>query len=135
MKKLIAFTLVLLLSISLFGCGNKNVDTATQTKDTKTETQVQQDTITPTQSIETYAQKENAPTLPEGAITSEDAVTIALDKAGVTKSQLIGLWSELDYDDGVLIYEVDFSDGKYDYDCDVDALNGKVLKFEKELDD
>ena len=134
MKKLIAFTLVLLLSISLFGCGNKNVDTTTQTKNTKTETQVQQSTSTDN-NTETYAHKENAPTLPEGAITSEDAVAIALDKAGLTNSQLIGLWSELDYDDGVLVYEVDFSDGKYDYDCDVDALNGKVLKFEKELDD
>ncbi len=134
MKKLITFMLVLLLSISLFGCGHKNVDTTTQTNDTKTETQVQQNT-SPDKNTETFAHKENAPTLPEGAITSEDAVAIALDKAGITKSNLIGLWSELDYDDGVLVYEVDFSDGKYDYDCDVDALSGKVLKFEKEIDD
>ena len=135
MKKLIALILVLLLTASLFGCGSNKADAQPDIKDIASETQAQQDTVTPTQSIETFAQKENAPTLPEGAITSDEAVTIALEKAGVTKSQLIGLWSELDYDDGVLIYEVDFSDGKYDYDCDVDALNGKVLKFEKELDD
>lgn len=133
MKKFIAFLLVLLLSISLFGCGNQNVDTVSKTKDTKTETQVQQNTSP--NNTETFAPKENVPTLPAGAITSEDAVTIALDKAGVNRADIIGLWSELDYDDGVLVYEVDFSDGKYDYDCDVDAMSGKVLKFEKELDD
>ena len=68
-------------------------------------------------------------------MTKAELINAIADKAGLTKSQLIGLWSELDYENGVLIYEVDFSDGKYDYDCDVDALNGKVLKFEKEIDD
>lgn len=133
MKRLLALTLALMLCISLFGCNNKNATTSPDIKDINNETQTQQ--VSPTETAETFAPKNDAPTLPEGAITSDEAIDVALKKAELSKSQVIGLWSELDYDDGVLIYEVDFSDGKFDYDCDVDALNGKVLKYDKELDD
>jgi len=42
---------------------------------------------------------------------------------------------ELDYEHGRKIYEVTFYKDGYEYEYDIDAESGKVLKFEKDLDD
>lgn len=42
---------------------------------------------------------------------------------------------EMDYDDGVMIYEVEFTVDGYEYDYEVDAKTGAVLKAEKEPTD
>ena len=41
---------------------------------------------------------------------------------------------KLDEDDGRVVYEIEIRDGKYDYDFDIDAISGEVLKFEKDSD-
>ena len=60
------------------------------------------------------------------------AKEIALAKAGVSGESLTAYKIELDYDDGVMIYDVDFRVGSDDYDCEINAKSGDVLKFEKE---
>ena len=138
MKRLIAITLLVFLLTSLAGCNTAqpvsqtNIQSTPATSNNQTVNETVADNFATT---ETFAQKPNSPTLPEGAITSEEAVDAALKKAGIEKSQIIGLWSELDYDDGRLVYEVEFSDGKFDYDCTVDAKSGKVIEYDKEFDD
>ena len=37
---------------------------------------------------------------------------------------------ELDSDDGRRIYEVDFEVGSKDYEYDIDAYTGKIIKYE-----
>ena len=63
-------------------------------------------------------------------ITEEAAVKIAMKQAKGTVTEI-----ELDEDDGRVIYEIEIKDGKYDYDFDIDAISGEVLKFEKDRDD
>jgi len=41
---------------------------------------------------------------------------------------------ERDFEDGVSIYEVKFKHGWYEYEYDVDAATGKILKMKKEFD-
>lgn len=136
MKKLLSFTLLLVLCVTLIGCGNDKANSNSDILDlTENTEQTVTETLSETVVAETIGQNATSITLPEGAISSDEAIDIALKKAGLNSSQVIGLWAELDYENGVLIYEVDFSDGTYDYDCDVDANNGKVLAFDKELDD
>ena len=60
------------------------------------------------------------------------AKEIALEKAGVTASSLIAYEIELDTDHGILIYDVEFISDSYEYDCEIDAVTGTVVKFEKE---
>lgn len=43
--------------------------------------------------------------------------------------------AEFDKDDGVPVYEIDMVEGKYEYDVKIHAKTGKILEFEKEIDD
>lgn len=63
------------------------------------------------------------------------ATTAALSHAGVSKSKLRKLKCELEHDDGQTFYEVEFESGKYEYEYEIDAFDGSILKFEKDLDD
>ena len=42
---------------------------------------------------------------------------------------------ELDFEKGKEIYEVDFHSAGYDYDYDIEAETGIIIRFEKERDD
>ena len=127
MKRLIAITLAVLMCAAFVGCRKAQPVSQPDIHDyEKANNQSVNETVSNAPATtETFSPNPNAPTLPEGAITSDEAVDVALKKANLKKADVIGLWCELDYDDGRLIYEVDFSDGKYDYDCDVDAKSGK----------
>ena len=68
-------------------------------------------------------------------ISEAKAKEIALKNAGVTAGSLIGYAIELDTENGVMVYEVEFKAGGYEYDYDIDAKTGKILKRQKERDD
>lgn len=59
------------------------------------------------------------------------AKEIALAKAGLTASQIHDY--EIELDDGE--YEIDFKYQNMEYEVDIDAKSGKILKFDKEYDD
>ena len=42
---------------------------------------------------------------------------------------------ELDDEDGILVYEVEFKSGNMKYDYEINAATGAILKHESELDD
>ncbi len=58
------------------------------------------------------------------------AKQIALSKAGLSANNVSGMMVKFDYDDGYAVYELEFRQGATEYECDVDAVNGTVLKFE-----
>lgn len=70
-----------------------------------------------------------------GEITLEKAKEIALKHAGVEAANLFNFEGELDRDDGMLIYELEFESGGYEYDYEINAVTGAILKSEKEWDD
>lgn len=63
------------------------------------------------------------------------AKAIALSKAGVQESAIRGYEIELDRDDGIVLYEVEFHAGGYEYKVEIHAATGEVLDFDKEWDD
>ena len=67
-----------------------------------------------------------------GDIGEARAREIALDHAGVTADSITGYKWEKDYDDGVPVYELEFFSGGYEYDYEINAADGTVVKFEKE---
>lgn len=68
-------------------------------------------------------------------IGEEKAKEIALEKAELSENDVVFKKVKLDKDDGVYIYEVEFRSGKVEYDIDIGASDGKVLSFEKDIDD
>ena len=67
-----------------------------------------------------------------GRLTKEEAKQIALDKAGVTAAEATFTKAKLDYDDVREEYEFEFFANGREFDIDVDANTGRVLKFDVE---
>ena len=63
------------------------------------------------------------------------ALNAALSHAGVAEGDLTERKVELDRDDGRMIYEIEFKAGRMEYEYDVDALTGDILKAESDWDD
>ena len=68
-------------------------------------------------------------------LTGEDAIHKALSHAGLTKSQVSRLEAEKDRDNGMIHYDVEFETPQWEYDYEIHAETGKVLKSEKERND
>ncbi len=68
-------------------------------------------------------------------IGADAAKNAALSHAGLSSGQVTQLKCERDYDDGRLVYEVEFKSGGYEYDYKIDASTGAVLEHERDRDD
>ena len=140
--KLVALACTLAVPMALFlaGCGakpaqstdanaNKESTQQTQTTDNKSQTNTQSTTQTQTQ---TPAQTTPAqPTY----IGEEAAKKAALSHAGFDESAVTNLKVELDTDDGTVHYDVDFKQGGMEYDYDINATTGEIMKSKSEVDD
>ena len=65
-------------------------------------------------------------------ITAQRAKEIAVAHAGVDAQYIE---CELDREKGRYVYEVDFQVDRYEYEYEIDAISGEILKCEKEFDD
>lgn len=68
-------------------------------------------------------------------IGEDAAKEIALTHAGVAAADCTELKVELDTDDAVVHYDVDFKAGGTEYDYDIDAATGDILQSNSEADD
>ncbi len=66
-------------------------------------------------------------------IGADRAKEIALTNAGAPEAEVRGLEIEFDCDDGRMVYEVEFNWNSAEYDYDIDALDGTLLKSHREL--
>jgi len=62
-------------------------------------------------------------------VSREQALSIALDHAGLTSDQVTGLRTEYDTEHGYPEYDVEFRYGKWEYDYEIDAETGEILSF------
>ena len=65
--------------------------------------------------------------------TEDEAKAAALSHAGLTADKVSKLHTELDCEGGRYVCEVEFKYDGYEYHYEVDAENGAVIKFDKEL--
>ena len=65
-------------------------------------------------------------------IGEEKAKEIALKKANVTTESVIFDKVELKNDDGVWRYEVDFKKNTTEYDAEINAIDGSIIKWKVE---
>ena len=69
-----------------------------------------------------------------GGINSNEAVNAALRHAGVAAEQARLAKCELDYEHGMQVYEIKFYFNGMEYEYDIDATNGAILKAERDWD-
>ena len=67
-------------------------------------------------------------------IGADKAKEIALNHAGVSADRIYDLEIELDRDYGAISYEVSFKSDGYEYDYDLVAYSGSIIKSRKEND-
>ena len=76
------------------------------------------------------APTEPAVTEPATKITRNEALKIALEDAGLTQDQIHDLDIDLEKENGVLYFDVDFEVENKDYDYEIDAESGQILRKE-----
>ena len=66
-------------------------------------------------------------------IGKDKALEIALSAASASEAT----WSEveMDYDDGLMVYEVEFTYNNREYDYEINATTGDIIKSDREYDD
>lgn len=80
-------------------------------------------------------EKTTAPITKNFAVTRDEAKAIALKHVGLNEAELDRYNIELDKERNELIYEIEFNVGKYEYEYEVSAESGKILKNKKEFRD
>lgn len=82
----------------------------------------------------TTQQQQNTTTGPqaEGEITADEAKSIALQHAGLTETDVLYINVEYDRDNGHNEWSVDFATQDTEYDYEINAADGSILKSEKE---
>ena len=105
-------------------------------KDLPSTVSARNDTVKPSQPVSPPAQS-SQPAQPSGSadIGHAKAKSIALNHAGVSENEAYDMDIELDDEDGILVYEVEFKSGNMEYDYEINAATGAILKHESELDD
>ena len=70
-----------------------------------------------------------------GTLTQDEALAKALEHAGLKKEQVDFVKRiEMDYEHGRKVYEIRFYQGRMEYEYDVDAETGEIMKFERDYD-
>ncbi len=124
LKKSIALILALIMGVGLLAaCGTSNGNSTPPESNQST-----QQSSTPTQA------PSDAPDTSK-FIGEERAKQIALEKAGIPADGVLFDRIELDRDNGVWQYELDFRQGNTEYDVDIKADDGTIISYETDIDD
>ena len=91
------------------------------------------------EAVETHSSSQNVSLPAESAtvtdadfISIDEAKSIALQVSGVDASNAVFTEAELNVDDGVHIYEIEFISGDMEYSFEINAMTGSVAEWEKE---
>jgi uncharacterized membrane protein YkoI len=142
----LAVALVLVLALGLLaGCesnipkGPENGGSINQSDENhqQSDSSSNQPSDNSSESPSNQSQNKSSDPLPDASadsISKEKAKVIALDHAGVNENDASFVKVELDINFGQKYWEVDFRSGNSEYEYEIDAANGKILKSEKEIE-
>lgn len=65
----------------------------------------------------------------KSCIGQDAALSIVLDHADLTSSQIYELDMELDSEDGIMVYEIEFESSAGEYEYDIHAHTGQIVKY------
>lgn len=125
---------IVVTAFALGGCSNQS---GTSPAPTTAETVTAATQAPATAAPATTAPATAAPAQDQGSasVTQEDAVNTALADAGFSAADVQFTKKELDTDDGVKKYEINFIKDGYEYEYDISADTGAILEKSKDLED
>lgn len=145
MKKLSLAAIIVTVSISLAGCTNS--ETASNGNKTNTESTTQNSTESNVQnSSESSTENNNVNNAQDnntnnaqnnivnntGNISLDKAKEIALSHAGLSADQVTFVQANMDFDDGIQKYEIEFYYNYREYSYEIDANTGNILSYEQD---
>ena len=123
MKKLSLAAIIVTVSISLVACTNSG--TASNGNQNNTESGTQN-------SNESNA--ENNTVNNTGEISLDKAKEIALSHAGLSADQVTFVQANMDFDDGIKKYDIEFYCNGQEYDYEINASNGQIIQFDYDME-
>ena len=131
MKKIIISTIILSTCLGFVSCSNtvglnNSYESSTTTSLNNSSENTNSNTIN-TNNIP-YSTNQNLPT--QNTISSDEAKQIALQHANLTDNQVTFIKVSQDYDDGINKYEIEFYYNNTEYDYEINAYSGEILKFD-----
>ena len=76
-----------------------------------------------------------APSQPASMYIGMDrAKAIALERAGLTADQAAFRHARMERDDGKMVYEIEFRQGRVEHEFKIDAATGRILEYETDTD-
>lgn len=133
MKKIKLATIITAIGLIFVGCGNtqntikntEQVNTATNSSSSSAINNSSSDvTNNSVGTMETT-----------GDISVEEAKKIALQHAGLTEDNVSFVRAELDYDDAIKKYEIEFFYNNKEYDYEINASNGVIISCDYDIED
>ena len=163
MKKLSLAAIIVTVSISLAGCTNSgtasngNETNTESTTQNSTESNVQNSSENSTQNDDVNntqdnnannAQDNNVNTAQynnvnnaqnnivnnTGNISLDKAKEIALAHAGLSADQVTFVQANMDFDDGIKKYDIEFYCNGQEYDYEINASNGQIIQFDYDME-
>ncbi len=125
--------------LSLAGCKNDSgeipaaADTTAAVQNTEPSETTSAETVTETEAVQNNTEESATAESTDGQrLTLEEAKAAALGYAGVNESEVTNVKTEFDYDNGVNVIEVKFDTATYEYEYEINADNGNIIKSSKE---
>ncbi len=131
-RKIFISIFALTLILSLTGCGENNSSSNNNMNGNNSDNMIS-DIQSGMQSTQNGT--DNASLTANPAISREQAKEIALNRAKLKDSDINNYRIELDRDDGVLVYEVDFNSGNTEYSYEIDANTGTIRERDRDIMD
>lgn len=125
--------------LSLAGCQNSadevstsaNTTSAVQNSESTETTSAGE--VTENEAVQNNTEQSAAADSTDGQrLTLEEAKAAALEHAGVNESEVTNVKTEFDYKDGVNVIEVEFDTSSYEYEYEINADDGHIIKVSKE---
>lgn len=117
-RKMMVFLFAVTMVFAFAGCGSQQEEVPEETTAPATEAVTEAPTEATTQAATEAAATD---------IGIDKATEIALADAGLAESDVQFTKQNSDIDDGVNIYEIEFTSGETKYEYDIDAATGKIL--------
>nr|WP_302660662.1 PepSY domain-containing protein [uncultured Clostridium sp.] len=147
MKKLSLAAIIVTVSISLSGCTNSgtvsngnenNIESTTQNS---TESNVQNSSESSTENNNVNTPQDNNTNNVQnnivnntGDISVDKAKEIALSHAGLSADQVTFVQANMDFDDGIQKYEIEFYCNGQEYDYEINSSNGQIIQFDYDME-